>query len=255
MPASKLTAELKQQVIALYQDTEISIGQLAEQFGVSSSTISRLLQSSLTEQEYQTLVKQKKTKRSAEPPEQSDQINQLDLITPEIPDLASVSAKPKIPAPIPKSAKLVEQELAEEIIEAVNDDFNLDEFDQEEEEDETLEEIEDNGTYIPTNSNVEVQIYPLERAELPSICYMVVDKTAEIITQPLKHFKEIGKIPSQEEGQLTLAIFSNHRVAKRFSRQNQRIIKFSGNLIYITHERLAARGITRLLFEGRVYAL
>ncbi|MDX1978303.1 MAG: hypothetical protein SFT94_11590, partial [Pseudanabaenaceae cyanobacterium bins.68] len=82
MPASKLTAELKQQVIALYQDTEISIGQLAEQFGVSFSTISRLLQSSLTEQEYQTLVKQKKTKRSAEPPEQSDQINQLDLITP-----------------------------------------------------------------------------------------------------------------------------------------------------------------------------
>lgn len=266
MPASKLTTERKQQIISLYRDTEVSISQLAEQFGVSSSTVSRLLQSNLTAAEYQALVKQKKTKRLGQITTQSNphtslapQGDQLDLSMAE-----PIASKPKIAAPIPKSAKL--EELAEEIIEAFNDEFNddesleEDEFDQDEdefdeEEDESSELTTDQEDYIDVNHNVEVQIYPLERADLPSTCYMVVDKTAEIITQPLKYFKEIGKIPSQEESQQTLPIFSNQRVAKRFSRQNQRVIRFSGNLIYITHERLAARGITRLLFEGKVYAL
>jgi transposase-like protein len=105
------------------------------------------------------------------------------------------------------------------------------------------------------NANVVINILPLEDAELPSTCYMVVDKSAEIITRPLRDFKELGLIPPEENQSKTVALFDNHRIARRFSNQNQRVIKFPGDLIYATHEKLAQRGITRLLFGGHVYAL
>jgi transposase-like protein len=128
--------------------------------------------------------------------------------------------------------------------------------DEGEEEDSQFNDTSLNGIDNPDGeSQTEVQIYSLEDADLPSTCYMVVDKSSEMITRPLRDFSEIGKIPVDEQTRATLMIFPNHRVAKRFSRQNQRVIKFSAELLYITQQKLAAKGITRLLFEGRVYAL
>jgi transposase-like protein len=111
------------------------------------------------------------------------------------------------------------------------------------------------GGVSSANANIAINILPLEDAELPSTCYMVVDKSAEIITRPLRDFKELGLIPPEENQARTVALFDNHRIARRFSNQNQRVIKFPGDLIYVTHEKLAQKGITRLLFGGHVYAL
>jgi transposase-like protein len=154
------------------------------------------------------------------------------------------------------------QNLVEEVAEAVagaeflDDEFDLeDDADDDLEDDEASEDLIDFTTTVPINPGTEVRILSLDDAEFPHTCYMVVDKSSEIVTRPLRDFGEIGKIPAAEEALATLPIFSNHRVAKRFVRQNQRIIKFSGELLYITHQKLAQKGITRLLFEGRVYAL
>ncbi len=385
MPATKLTSELKQQILNLYCETDASTTELASQFGVSSSTVLRLLQGSMSTEDYQKSVKQKqsKNKRSPQPSnqkssgqisssqkskksksdlfsgnlsvnlaenlaedldfEQDDQdqsadfsnslkvsqkisksvkklkepkiekkerttkepeLNQLDLMAPflasspsprqdqvffafesneltqddqpsqvvpeNLPILAPITVKdsakvlpkkvikPAIAAPREKFSE--EEAIIDDVSYEVSKEYSDDEFESlddeiedELEEGEEGEEIEDFSELH--NEGAEVKIYPLENADLPSTCYMVVDKSSEMITRPLKDFSEIGKIPPAEESSATLLIFSNHRVAKRFSRQSQRIIKFSGNLIYITHEKLAAKGITRLLFEGRVYAL
>ncbi|CAN1213141.1 hypothetical protein TUMEXPCC7403_23250 [Tumidithrix helvetica PCC 7403] len=155
----------------------------------------------------------------------------------------------------------VDDEFDEEDEEDGDDSDLLDEDDLDEdfeEDDEPDGEFEDISTFVggdPIDASVTLNILPLEDAELPSTCYMVVDKSAEIITRPLRDFKELGMIPPEENQARTVALFDNHRIARRFSNQNQRVIKFPGDLIYATHEKLAQKGITRLLFGGHVYAL
>ena len=100
-----------------------------------------------------------------------------------------------------------------------------------------------------------LEILPLEEADLPVICYIVVDRIAEIITRPLKDFKDLGAIPPEESLSKTIPIFDNHRVARRFSHHNQRVIKFPSDLIHITRPKLVQKGITRILFSGQVYTL
>ena len=43
------------------------------------------------------------------------------------------------------------------------------------------------------NISDRLEILPLDRADLPLICYIVVDRIAEIITRPLKDFKDLGE--------------------------------------------------------------
>ncbi|MGK7901409.1 MAG: transposase [Hormoscilla sp.] len=101
-----------------------------------------------------------------------------------------------------------------------------------------------------------IQILPLSEAELPKICYVVIDKAAELITRPLNDFSELGQIPPAENGSPTLPIFENHRVARRFSKRSHRVIKVpDGSMLQKVSSYLQAKGITRLLIDGRVYSL
>lgn len=101
-----------------------------------------------------------------------------------------------------------------------------------------------------------IQIMPLSEAELPKICYVVIDKAAELITRPLNDFSELGKIPLAEKGAATLPIFENHRVARRFSKRSHRVIKVpDGSVLPKVGSYLQAKGITCLLIDGRVYSL
>ncbi len=80
--------------------------------------------------------------------------------------------------------------------------------------------------------------------------------TPELITRPLKDFAELGKVPPQEIQQRTLPIFESHRIARRFSKRKEKVIKVpDGRLIEKAHAQLEAKGITRLLMDGRIYAL
>jgi len=86
--------------------------------------------------------------------------------------------------------------------------------------------------------------------------YLVVDRMSELVTCPLQAFRDLGQVPESEEPQRTLPVFDNHRVARRFSRRNQRVIKVpDGRLLAKTAPWLEAKGITRLLLDGQVYAL
>ncbi len=108
------------------------------------------------------------------------------------------------------------------------------------------------GGGIPT----QIEVLPLSKAELPRICYLVIDRGAELITRPLKEFGELGQIPAAEVGERTLPVFDNHRVARRFSRRSQRVIKVpDSRMLPKTSPYLYAKGITRLLFDGQVYSL
>jgi transposase-like protein len=140
-----------------------------------------------------------------------------------------------------------------------DEDDDLDEdWDEDEDEDEDEEDDELTGSYLaPTMvKTAQLQILPLSAAAFPKTCYLVIDRAAELITRPLKDFAELGKVPATEIQQRTLPIFESHRIARRFSKRKEKVIKVpDGRLIEKAIAQLEAKGITRLLMDGRIYAL
>lgn len=151
------------------------------------------------------------------------------------------------------AAMLVGEELLDE------DDDDEDDDDLEDLEDLDEDDFEEDTTPVirrrlPVESFV--RVLPLSEAMLPRTCYIVIDRMAELITRPLRDFADLGQIPVQEVQQKTLPIFDNHRVARRFSSKRDRVIKVpDSRMLQKTRSHLQSKGITRLLFDGRVYSL
>lgn len=286
--AVKLALDEKQEILRLYRDSDATTVNLAKQFGISTSTVSRLLQELMPAEEYRQLVSQKQAKGKRGSRISNDlgnfQVNQLALI----PDDLSV-----IPDEINNfeqgeetAIAMDDQQLNDNLDMTVGnfEDIDLEDVDLEDEDLEDDDESEDDlvdednldlsedeldfpeedaessltmfadlhGTHSASDR---LEILPLDEADLPVICYIVVDRIAEIITRPLKDFKDLGSIPPEESLSKTIPIFDNHRVARRFSHHNQRVIKFPSDLIHITRPKLVQKGITRILFSGQVYTL
>ncbi|MDM7938136.1 MAG: helix-turn-helix domain-containing protein [Cyanobium sp. CZS 48M] len=97
---------------------------------------------------------------------------------------------------------------------------------------------------------------PLENAPLPASLYMLVDKTVELQTRPLSDFPELGALPDDEQARQALVVFANPRQAKRQCGRTQRVIKMpDSQVIQRTATYLVGQGITRLVLEGALYAL
>lgn len=160
-----------------------------------------------------------------------------------------------------------DEEEDDELIEAIEDDLlgDDDDFsdDLEDDDDDFMDddddEIADDTSLEPLHFKREdlVQIYPFSTADLPRTCYLVIDRSAELITRPLQEFGELGDLPSAELSENTLPVFDNHRVAKRFAnRRTQRIVKIpDSRILRKTTPYLQSKGITRLLIDGQVYSL
>ncbi|NJN30416.1 MAG: hypothetical protein HC824_08280 [Synechococcales cyanobacterium RM1_1_8] len=138
-----------------------------------------------------------------------------------------------------------------------DDDAFDDAFDEDDLEDDD-DDGSDNITALrrrPSGTDL-VQVLPLEEANLSRMLYLVIDRTADLITMPMQHFSDLGQLPVEEEEKKTLPVFENHRVARRFSQRNQRVIKVpDGQLLLKTAAWLEAKGITRCLLDGQVYSL
>jgi transposase-like protein len=135
-------------------------------------------------------------------------------------------------------------------------DEDEDELDEEEDEDWDAETDKDLTYPHAGSSNIKIKILPLSAASFPRICYLVVDRTAELITKPLEDFADLGTIADSEVQQQTLPVFDNHRVARRFSHRRERVIKVpDGRMLQKTSHYLQAKGITRLLMDGQIYSL
>jgi hypothetical protein len=97
---------------------------------------------------------------------------------------------------------------------------------------------------------------PLESAPLPASLYMLVDKTVELQARPLSDFPELGALPDDEQARQALVVFANPRQAKRQCGRTQRVIKMpDSQVIQRTATYLVGQGITRVVLEGSLYAL
>ena len=139
------------------------------------------------------------------------------------------------------------KEMLGEDLEDINDEE--DEEDEDWDEDETV-------SYPERGSISNIQILPLSQASFPRTCYLVIDRSAELIVKPLEDFADLGTIPDAEVRQRTLPVFDNHHIAKRFSHRRERVIKVpDGRMIQKTSHHLQDKGITRLLIDGQIYSL
>ncbi|MFM7573195.1 MAG: helix-turn-helix domain-containing protein [Snowella sp.] len=359
MSPKKLTEDDKQEILDLYRQTPETTSTLAERFAVSSSTISRFLKMSLSENEYEVLIQQKRLARAskgdsqlslslensvnadspAEPlaiatetlpaPLEIVEVVKSSFVETEEKETATEETpirvktrkrrstanerEPELPTeavteivavnsvmPATESDTLVEKKISQKIIlksesmtpqylsaiaentvprpialdatdlgelveelgklpkiqpelEDLDDELDLD--DDDEEEDDWQEEEE--ASFFPSLSGSgDLTVLPLSAAVFPTTCYLVVDRTAELIVRPLKEFTHLGKIPPEETQQKTLPVFDNHRVARRFSNRTQRVIKVpNSNVLRKASSHLKAKGITRIFLDGRVYSL
>ncbi|MBW4442291.1 MAG: hypothetical protein KME10_13850 [Plectolyngbya sp. WJT66-NPBG17] len=313
---SRLSDSDKSQIIELYRQSGETTLTLAERYGVSNTTISRILKSSLSADEYDSLIQQKRsasrggskiaTATIGAPPVQGSLLEVADLdpvqpeaVEPEIaepkrviesraaePAKAAVSSKPAPPRRVQRQTVPDEEELAaiapptEKVaqvntVEAIanedltpnrggmmdDDDDDLeDDLDDLDNLDEDLEDDDDEPAILPSiqlNAAEFIRVLPIAEAAIPRTCYLVVDRAAELVARPLSEFAELGQIPSGEVEERTLPVFDNHRVAKRFSNiRTQRVIKVpDSRVLQKAAPYLQAKGITRLLIDGQVYAL
>lgn len=141
--------------------------------------------------------------------------------------------------------------LGEELIDIDDDD------DEDDEDDDWESDTEDSFTYPHADAkDLDIEILPLSAASFPRTCYLVIDRSAELIVRPLKDFADLGSIPAEEVKQKTLPVFENHRIAKRFSHRRERVIKVpDGRMLEKTSRYLNAKGITRMLIDGQIYSL
>ncbi|MCA2643741.1 MULTISPECIES: transposase [unclassified Microcystis] len=292
MSPRKLTDATKKEILKLYRETEATTSTLAERYGVSSSTVSRFLKNSFSSEEYEQLIQKKRLARNPRGLEEEGAAADLSEKAIEVISFRAARIEAKDEWDFEQPIASVEQltllmdtsyppeadnsedteingdkplenaNLNEFFVEAIEEEEEEDEldedWDEEEDEDEDEEEEELAGSYLgPTIvKTAQLQILPLSAAAFPKTCYLVIDRAAELITRPLKDFAELGKVPPQEIQQRTLPIFESHRIARRFSKRKEKVIKVpDGRLIEKAHAQLEAKGITRLLMDGRIYAL
>ncbi len=282
----KLSDEDKERIIQLYRSSGETTSTLAKLYQVSSSTISRFLKTNLSDLEYDELIQQKRMNRAVNRSESSLDSDESDKPTeksklPAAPRRRSRSQKKKTETPIlqekakPQPVNTVTAAKQLNLFSGKNEDTKEDEHgpmvdvaalqellgedlgdlneDEEDLEDSDEEDWEEEP--LPQLSNSDFQVLPLAKATFPNICYVVIDRRAELIVRPLKEFGDLGKIPPQEVQQKTLPIFENHKVARRFSNRSQRVIKITdGGMFAKTSSHLQGKGITRLLMDGKVYS-
>ncbi|HIK06312.1 MAG TPA: transposase [Trichormus sp. M33_DOE_039] len=335
----KLTNSDKQEILKLYRETAETTSTLAERYDVSNSTISRLLKSTLPEDEYEYLVSLKRAARTPEgraqvsyehvppfvPPEPEPepeapaksrekprlkspevespkQVEQPVELTETVEEekptqpvrrvrkraVSEVEEKPKpkptvakqleipviqpqeiasLPSPLLEDdksdvtaiARMLGEDLLDESEDLEDEDLEDDLEDEEDYEEDEEEEYFEQPRPLVTRRRMgeaPVQVLPLSVAALPKTCYLVIDRSSELITRPLKDFGDLGQIPSLETQQKTLPVFDNHRVAKRFSTKRDRVIKVpDSKMLHKARTHLQAKGITRLLIDGQVYSL
>ena len=254
MAATRLTDSQKIEIVVRYRAGEVS-AELADAYGCSTNTVSRVVKAGLEPAEYEQL-KQQRNRPLKVSPEQA------------APELALSEPEPLEPEPLepePLELELPEPELPEpagddedHALLAIDDadDFGDDANDLDFADDDLADQFVAVPLLLVDHVGEPAQCQPLADAPLPASVYMLVDKTVELQAKPLKDFPELGQLPDGEEDRQALMVFANPRQAKRHCGRTQRVIKVPDTrILERTAPYLIAQGISRVVMEGSLYSL
>ena len=233
MAAPRLTDSQKQELVARYRQGETAQS-LAEAYGCSPNTVSRVVKAALTPDELAASRQQSRSGKAAP---------------------AAVAAPPTPVAGVVAEVEDADADAPDDADEAGvlaiddADDFGDDGLD---DDDADLEaELADSAPALSLPQGERPETKPLLPGLLPSSVYMLVDKTVELQAKPLREFPELGSLPEEEQELQALMLFTNPRQAKRQCGRSQRVIKVpDSEVLQRRSSYLVAQGITRLVIEG-----
>ena len=247
MAARRLSDSEKHEMVARYRGGEAT-AVLAQAYECSANTVSRTVRSLLSAEDYASL-KASRQQRSALPAIDAE---------PEV-SLEDVSASQQ---PSSGDEVVATDEDGSTLALDDADDFNDDPDSEDVEEDSQADESDAFRELVPLadigdlSDRSRSEPKPLTSGLLPSSVYMLVDKVVELDARPLKEFPELGPLADSELDRHGLVLFSSPRTAKRQCGRSQRVIKVPDTAVFErTSSYLLARGITRLVMEGKLIAL
>jgi transposase-like protein len=250
MAPRRLSENEKQDLVGRYK-TGMSTAALAELFGCSPNTVTRTVKALLPPQAYAALKASRQKSGTATPMAAADPV-------------VTAPAEPESP---------VEAEQEEDNAEAVstlalND---ADDFGEDTDEVNEVERVAEDDDSIPSETFTELvplvgvadlsdripaEVLPLQEGCLPNSAYMLVDKVVELDARPLREFPELGHLEETELDRQGLCLYGSPRSAKRQCGRSQRVIKVPDTAVFLrTSSYLLARGITRLVMDGSLFAL
>ncbi len=102
----------------------------------------------------------------------------------------------------------------------------------------------------------ELSSIPLEEINFPKVLYMIVSNFVELEVKLLKEYPNWSFLPETDQKRITIEIFSEQKVAKRFCTKNQKIIKIPNTKVFqIASRKLIDKGISRIVFEDNLISL
>ena len=102
----------------------------------------------------------------------------------------------------------------------------------------------------------ELSSIPLEEINFPKVLYMIVSNIVELEVKLLKEYPNWSFLPETDQKRITIEIFSDQKVAKRFCTKNQKIIKIPNTKVFqIASRKLIDKGISRIVFEDNLISL
>ncbi len=269
MAASRLSDPQKQELVARWRAGESSSA-LAQTYGCSPNTVTRVVKTALGAELYNQLKLQRGQ------PEPARAARGAGTVSVTAAPSAAPVAVPMAPIPLalddgdddPLDPEDADDGGAGVLAIDDADDFgDASEEDSDAEEDGDADEAsfegDDEGNVFTTvavslalDDRPPAACQPLEQAALPESLYMLVDKLVELQARPLSDFPELGRLSDDEQARQALVVFANPRQAKRHCGRTQRVIKLpDSRVIGRTAPYLLTQGITRLVMEGAVYAL
>jgi hypothetical protein len=278
MAATRLTDSQKSELVARYREGAAS-QELADAYGCSINTVTRVVKATLTASDYEQL-KQQRARGGSKPPQSKEAAPKAAV--PEEPE-SQPQLQPELRLE-PQQPVVVEAEIQRELAAEPEPDLALeapvvlaiadaDDFaddsdgddcdgvdaegdDADGDSDDFVEQFVAVPIALVGHSFQPVLCQPLGDAALPASVYMLVDKTVELQAKPLSDFPELGQLPAEEEGRQALMVFANPRQAKRHCGRTQRVIKVPDTrILERTAPYLVAQGITRVVMEGSLYSL
>jgi hypothetical protein len=97
---------------------------------------------------------------------------------------------------------------------------------------------------------------PITEVDFPNVVYMIVDKKIELETKYLKDYPEWNFLSQDELNRKTIEIYNDHKIAKRFCKKDQRVIKVPNTNVFRTVAPiLISRGISRIVSPEKLIAL
>ena len=244
MAATRLTDSQKIEIVARYRAGEGS-AELAEAYGCSTNTVSRVVKAGLEPVEYEQLKQQRNRPLKLSP----------ELVAPEPEPL---EPEPQEPEPLDPELPEPAGDDDDPAVLAIDDadDFGDDANDLDFADDDLADQFVAVPLLLVDHVGEPAQCQPLADAPLPASVYMLVDKTVELQAKPLKDFPELGQLPAGEEERQALMVFANPRQAKRHCGRTQRVIKVPDTrILERTAPYLIAQGISRVVMEGSLYSL